>query len=270
MARNAGGSAERWGWRPPRCWRGARRRRRTGPGAGPRRHRLRRRQPQERARRRQRAVRKETGKKVAISYAASSALAKQIEQGAPADIFISADLDWMDYVARQEADQARHARQPARQPPRADRAARIKAQPSTIGPGFDLAGSLGDGRLAMADVDGGAGRQIRQGGTGEARRLGQRSRQARAGRERARGAAAGVARRGAARHRLRDRRRGRAEREDRRHLPGRHASADHLSGGADGDCQASGRRALSRIPRSASAKPLFETQGFTVLEHRAS
>ena len=43
---------------------------------------------------------RESGKKVVISYAASSALAKQIEQGAPADIFISADLDWMDYVAQ--------------------------------------------------------------------------------------------------------------------------------------------------------------------------
>src|SRR5215468_1114666 len=40
---------------------------------------------------------RETGKKVAISYAASNNLIKQIEQGAPADIFISADLDWMDY-----------------------------------------------------------------------------------------------------------------------------------------------------------------------------
>src|SRR6516164_10141054 len=39
----------------------------------------------------------ETGKKVAISYAASNNLIKQIEQGAPADIFFSADLDWMDY-----------------------------------------------------------------------------------------------------------------------------------------------------------------------------
>src|SRR5579872_5108278 len=35
-----------------------------------------------------------------ISYAASSALAKQIEQGAPADLFISADIDWMDYIAK--------------------------------------------------------------------------------------------------------------------------------------------------------------------------
>ena len=42
---------------------------------------------------------KDTGKTAKISYAASSALAKQIEQGAPAQMFISADLDWMDYLA---------------------------------------------------------------------------------------------------------------------------------------------------------------------------
>src|SRR5215470_7102859 len=42
---------------------------------------------------------KETGKPMPkISYAASSALAKQMEQGAPADLFLSADLDWMDYA----------------------------------------------------------------------------------------------------------------------------------------------------------------------------
>ena len=40
---------------------------------------------------------RESGKKAVISYAASNTLIKQIEQGAPADMFISADLDWMDY-----------------------------------------------------------------------------------------------------------------------------------------------------------------------------
>lgn len=40
----------------------------------------------------------ETGKTVTISYEASSTLAKQIEQAAPADIFFSADLAWMDYL----------------------------------------------------------------------------------------------------------------------------------------------------------------------------
>src|SRR6201999_4022836 len=39
-----------------------------------------------------------TGVKISVSYAASSALAKQIEQGAPADVFVSADTDWMDYA----------------------------------------------------------------------------------------------------------------------------------------------------------------------------
>src|SRR5271169_6799430 len=41
---------------------------------------------------------KSSGKHATISYAASSALAKQIEEAAPAEIFISADLDWMDYL----------------------------------------------------------------------------------------------------------------------------------------------------------------------------
>src|SRR5947209_13799432 len=39
-----------------------------------------------------------TGVKVVASYAASSALAKQIEQGAPVDVFVSADTDWMAYA----------------------------------------------------------------------------------------------------------------------------------------------------------------------------
>lgn len=39
-----------------------------------------------------------TGTPVRVSYAASSALARQIEQGAPADVFVSADLAWMDYL----------------------------------------------------------------------------------------------------------------------------------------------------------------------------
>src|SRR5262245_6662130 len=39
-----------------------------------------------------------TGVRMRVSYAASSALARQIENGAPADVFISADLDWMNYL----------------------------------------------------------------------------------------------------------------------------------------------------------------------------
>src|SRR4051794_16967488 len=43
------------------------------------------------------AYTRKTGTKVVVSYAASSTLMKQIEQGAPADVFASADVDWMDY-----------------------------------------------------------------------------------------------------------------------------------------------------------------------------
>src|SRR3546814_12191807 len=44
--------------------------------------------------------RKDNGKSARISYAGSSALARQIERGAPADVFISANVDWMDYLAQ--------------------------------------------------------------------------------------------------------------------------------------------------------------------------
>ena len=150
-----------------------------------------------------------------ISYAASSALAKQIEQGAPADLFISADLDWMDYVEKKDLIQ------------KDTRVNLLGNKIVLIAP----QGLQGHGRreAGLRPRQGarrrqarhgqrrfGAGRQVRQGGAREARRLGRREGQDRPGRERARGAAAGGARRGAARHRLLDRRRGRAERQDRR------------------------------------------------------
>jgi len=95
---------------------------------------------------------KETGKSAKISYAASSALAKQIEQGAPAQMFISADLDWMDYVEKKN-----QIKPESRSNLLGNRivliAPKDKAQPIDIKPGFDLAKVLGDGRLSMANVD---------------------------------------------------------------------------------------------------------------------
>lgn len=95
---------------------------------------------------------KETGKTARISYAASSALAKQLEQGAPAQLFISADRDWMDYVAQKNLIKA-----DTRSNLLGNRivliAPRDKAQPVDIKPGFDLAGIVGNGRLSMANVD---------------------------------------------------------------------------------------------------------------------
>ena len=95
---------------------------------------------------------KEAGKKATISYAASSALAKQIEQGAPAQMFISADLDWMDYVAKKNL-----IKPDTRSNLLGNRivliASKDKAQPVEIKAGFDLAKVLGEGRLAMANVE---------------------------------------------------------------------------------------------------------------------
>lgn len=97
------------------------------------------------------AYEKNTGNKVVISYAGSSALAKQIEQGAPADIFISADLDWMTYV-----EKAKLIKDDSRFNLLGNRLVLIAPKASTvsvkIGKGFPLAAVLGDGHIAMANV----------------------------------------------------------------------------------------------------------------------
>lgn len=94
----------------------------------------------------------DTGKKAVISYAASSALAKQIEQGAPAGVFISADLEWMDYLAKKDLiDQA------SRSNLLGNRLVLIvpkgSASPLEIKNGFDLAKVVGEGRLAVGQID---------------------------------------------------------------------------------------------------------------------
>lgn len=94
------------------------------------------------------------GKRAVVSYAASSALARQIENGAPAQIFISADLDWMDYLAAKKLINPQ-----SRVDLLGNRIVLIapkgKALPTDVllKPGFDLAALLGDGRLSMANVD---------------------------------------------------------------------------------------------------------------------
>src|SRR5467141_1127101 len=93
-----------------------------------------------------------TGVKVVASYAASSALAKQIEQGAPADIFASADTDWMDYSIGKK-----NINEPTRVNLLGNSMVLIAPKDSridnvTIGQGFDLANLAGDGKIATADV----------------------------------------------------------------------------------------------------------------------
>jgi molybdate transport system substrate-binding protein len=93
---------------------------------------------------------REKGQKVVVSYAASPVLARQIENAAPADIFMSADLDWMDYLAQRNLIKAN-----TRTNLLGNRL--VLAAPAdsqvvlTIAPNFPLAQALGNGRLAIAD-----------------------------------------------------------------------------------------------------------------------
>jgi molybdate transport system substrate-binding protein len=97
-----------------------------------------------------RSAEAETGTSIRVSYAASSALARQIEAGAPAHIFISADADWMDYLAAKDL-----VLRDSRVDLVGNRLVLVApvADPVQlrIAPRFPLAGALGDGRLAVAD-----------------------------------------------------------------------------------------------------------------------
>ena len=99
-----------------------------------------------------RAFTEATGARVSASYAASSVLAKQIEAGAPADVFFSADLAWVDYLEKRGL-----LKVGSRRDVLGNALVLVAPVGSTlqlrIAPGFDLAGALGGGRLAIADPD---------------------------------------------------------------------------------------------------------------------
>jgi len=99
-----------------------------------------------------RTYQQRSGERIAISYAASSALARQIENGAPADVFVCADLGWMDYLAQRKL-----IRPGTRTNLLRNEIVLIapagSSVPVAIGPRFPLARLLGDGRLAMGDPD---------------------------------------------------------------------------------------------------------------------
>lgn len=99
-----------------------------------------------------RAFEANTGNKVVASYGASNTLAKQVEGGAPADLFISADFDWMNYI-----DQ-RHLLAPGTRVTLLRNALVLIAPAASvvslkIAPGFGLAAALHGEKLAMANPD---------------------------------------------------------------------------------------------------------------------
>ncbi|MGE4252684.1 MAG: molybdate ABC transporter substrate-binding protein [Parvibaculaceae bacterium] len=93
----------------------------------------------------------EAGKETKNTYAASSALAKQIEQAAPADVFVSADLDWMDYVAGKQL-----IKPDTRKTLLGNALVLVAAKDAGVKlelePGADLTGALAGGKLAVGDV----------------------------------------------------------------------------------------------------------------------
>ena len=89
-------------------------------------------------------------RQIYVYYGGSPALAKEIENGAPADVFISADVDWMDYLADRNL-----IKPDTRTNFLGNKLVLIASKESnlslTIGPNFPLARALGNRRLAMAD-----------------------------------------------------------------------------------------------------------------------
>lgn len=98
------------------------------------------------------AYEKTTAVRVKLSFDASSSLAHEIEAGAPADLFLSADTHWMDYLESRHLIQAATRRNVA-----GNQLVLIAAMGSRIelkiAPHFPLATTLGQGRLATADPD---------------------------------------------------------------------------------------------------------------------
>jgi molybdate transport system substrate-binding protein len=97
------------------------------------------------------AYRAKTGKTVKFSFASSSVLAKQVEAGAPAQIFISADEKWMDYAVSKGVIQEGTRINPIGNTMVLIAPADSKAGPVEISAKTDIASLLGDGRLATGD-----------------------------------------------------------------------------------------------------------------------
>lgn len=98
------------------------------------------------------AYRRDTGNQAVAAYAGSSALAKQILSGAPADIFISADQEWMDHLAKGGLIQS-DSRVTFLGNQLVLVTQRAAARPLKIDANLDIDALLGDQRLAVANLE---------------------------------------------------------------------------------------------------------------------
>jgi molybdate transport system substrate-binding protein len=103
------------------------------------------------------AFTKETGVPVTFSFAGSNAVARQVSQGAPADVVVTADAEWMDWMAARRLIDARSRRTILRNRLVLAAPADSKVRLS-LRPGVRLSAALGQGRLAVADPAVPAGR----------------------------------------------------------------------------------------------------------------
>ena len=198
------------------------------------------------------AVTNATGVRLVTSYAATSALARQIEAGAPASIFIAADLDWMEYLDTRGL---------------IERSSRVNlvgnslvliapAGPKVVlrvAPAFPLRAALGDGRLAIADPSAVPAGRYAEAALRSLDVWAKRRVENCTDGERARRACARRAGRVAVGRRVRHGRASGFARSGGRHLPGHESSADRLPRGAHEGSHAGGADGPD-IPRGSSCQ----------------
>ena len=207
---------------------------------------------------------KQSGIKIVASYAASSSLMKQIEQGAPADVFLSADIDWMDYGIKRNL-----IKTDTRENLLGNRLVLIapKDFEDRQRDHWTWFRSCGARRL-RAHRDRRRARSpgwpLCQSGAGEARHLAERGIKNSHGRKRACGAGPRCSRRGTARHRLSDRRESRSKCQDRRRISRRLHPPIIYPVAMTKDAKPDAEQYLAFLT-TTEAKAVFERYGFRVL-----
>ena len=193
-----------------------------------------------------------TGAKVVTSYAASSALAKQIESGANADIFFSADLDWMDYLQQKNLIELSVSKDAAWQHACAGSAKRLDRIASDRKEFSSAPSSRSRWQACHGGRELGASREVRQSGFDLSWSVERCSAPSGASRKCTCRVSIRSQRRSAAWYRLWNGRKGRTGRACGWHFPRRKPSQDRVSGGTVSQRQAGGAQ-FPRFPGIAGS-----------------